>query len=357
MKVTKTYISRSGIIWCIILLFGLILLISGIFEQEAYGKHFSFDEITPGSLRPGDYVAGNITDFLVTGETTISAISAEYVPYSIYNVAVADGYYIRILVASSLTRQTFYDNMNGSSKKNGFSGVVIESPMDINEAWYREVKGFDTSYLIKDVAIQQISTNWSLTRSILGFEIVIVCFAFRISGVMPPLISQEEEERYLQAKKYTRSQDIEYELESERKKLKTLEERMEQLHKEYHLGLILLLLGVLGLSLAATLSQIIPNAFPEVQTFVFSIPGIFMLMLGGNMVYEYLKNAPGRFSQYYSGIKNYIPLPLEMEKCKLNIQALEEKLALENTLGPIYCNEMIYADFSSSDLYQSNEEK
>ena len=42
MKTTKTYISRSGIIWCIPFLIGMIMLISGIFEQEAYGKHYSF---------------------------------------------------------------------------------------------------------------------------------------------------------------------------------------------------------------------------------------------------------------------------------------------------------------------------
>lgn len=345
MKTKKTYISRSGIIWCIILLIGLILLISGIVEQEAYGKHLSFDKVTPYNIQPGDYVLGNITSFLYKNETTHSAVSAEYVPYYIYNVAVADGYYIRIMVSNPMTRQNFFDNMNGASKRIGFSGVVVSSPMDINENWYNEINGFDTSYLIKDFVIKQVSTNWSLTRSLLGFEIVIICFVFRISGILPPLISWEEEEKYLQAKKYTHSHDIEYELEMERAKLKTLEERLEQLQKEYRLGLILVLLGILGLAFAAALSQIVPNAFPAIQSFVFSIPSVFILILGGNMVYQYLKHAPGRFSRYYGGLKNYIPLPLEIEKCKLNIQTLEEKLALNNTLGPIYCNEMIYADF------------
>ena len=155
----------------------------------------------------------------------------------------------------------------------------------------------------------------------------------------------EEEEMYLQAKKYTRSHNIEYELESERKKLKTLEDRMVQLHKESRIGLILSLLSVLGLAFAETLSQIIPNAYPCAQTMLFSIPGIFTLILGVNMVYQYYKHAPGKFSRFFSGIKNYVPLPLQMEKCKLNIRALEEKLAQENELGPIYSDEIIYADF------------
>ena len=103
--------------------------------------------------------------------------------------------------------------------------------------------------------------------------------------------------------------------------------------------------GVLGLAFAAGMSQMIPNAFPGVQTFVFSIPAIYIIMLGGNMVYQYIKNAPGKFSQYYSGLRNYIPLPLEIEKCKLNIEALEKRLAEQNSLGPIYSDEMIYADF------------
>lgn len=345
MKTTKTYISRSGIIWCIIFLIGMVLLISGIFEQEAYGKHYSFAEVTPDKIRIGDYIEDNITSFLVTGDTYITAVSAEYNSSQVYNVPVGDGYYIRVLISNPITQQNLFDNMNGSSKKVGFSGVVTSSPIGFNDGWYRQVIGFDPSRVIQDVVIQQVSTNWSMTRSLLGFEIVIICLVFRLSGILPPILSWEEEEAYLQAKKYTRSHNTEYELEMERKKLKTLEERMIQLQKEFRLGLVLLLLSVLGLAFAAGMSQIIPNAFPGVQTFVFSIPAIYVLMLGGNMIYQYIKNAPGKFSRYYSEIKNYIPLPLEIEKCKLNIEALEEKLAQENALGPIYCKEMIYADF------------
>ncbi|MBR4083215.1 MAG: hypothetical protein IKK33_02905 [Lachnospiraceae bacterium] len=345
MKTTKTYISRSGIIWCIPFLIGMIMLISGIFEQEAYGKHYSFEEITPDSIQIGDYVAGDITSFLVTGDTYITAVSAEYNSSQVYNVPVGDGYYIRVLVSNPLTQQNLFDNMNGSSKKVGFSGVVTSSPIGFNDGWYRQVIGFDPSRVIQDVVIQQISTNWSITRSLLGLEIVVICLIFRLSGVLPPILSREEEEAYLQAKKYTRSHNIEYELEHERKKLKTLEERMVQLQKEYRLGLVLLLLSVLGLAFASSVSQIYPNVFPKLQTLLFSLPSILILMLGGNMVYQYLKHAPGKLSRYYSGIKNYIPLPLEIEKCKLNIEALEEKLAQENALGPIYCDEIIYADF------------
>lgn len=345
MKTTKTYISRSGIIWCIILLIGLIMLISGIFEEEAYGKHYSFEEVTPDSIKIGDYVSGNITSFLVTGDTYITAVSAEYNSSQVYTVPVGNGYYIRVLVSNPLTQQNLFDNMNGSSKKIGFSGVVTSSPIGFNDSWYRQVINFDPSRVMQDVVIQQISTNWSLTRALLGFEIVVICFVFRISGVLPPLLTQDEIEKYLQPKRYTRSQDIEYELESERKKLKTLEERMKQLGKEYRLGLIILLFGILGLAFASGMSQMIPNRFPGVQTFVLSMPAILIIMLGGNMVYQYMKNAPGKFSQYYSGIKNYIPIPLEIEKCKLNIEALEKKLAEQNALGPIYSKEMIYADF------------
>lgn len=345
MKTTKTYISRSGIIWCIILLIGFILLISGIFEQEAYGRHYSFDEVTPDKIQIGDYVEDNITSFLITGDTYITAVSGEYNSSKIYTVPVGDGYYIRVLVSNPLTQQNLFDNMNGASKKVGLSGVVTSSPIDINEVWYQQVNGFDTSRLIKDVAIQQVSTNWSMSRSLMGLEIVVICLVFRLCGMFPPLFTLEEEEMYLQAKKYTRSHNIEYELESERKKLKTLEDRMVQLHKESRIGLILSLLSVLGLAFAATLSQIIPNAYPGAQTMLFSIPGIFTLILGVNMVYQYYKHAPGKFSRFFSGIKNYVPLPLQMEKCKLNIRALEEKLAQENELGPIYSDEIIYADF------------
>lgn len=345
MKHTKTYISRSGIIWCIILLIGLIMLASGIFEQESYGKHYSFAEVTPDKIQIGDYVEDNITSFLITGDTYITAVSAEYNSSQVYNVPVGDGYYIRVLVSNPLTQQNLFDNMNGASKKVGFSGVVTSSPIGFNDSWYRQVVGFDPARVIQDVVIQQVSTNWSLTRALLGFEIVVICLVFRISGVLPPLLSQEEEERFLQPKRYTRSRDIEYELEHERQKLETLEERMEQLGKEYHIGLFLLLFGVLGLAFAAGMSQMIPNRFPGVQTFLLSMPVILIIMLGGNMVYQYIKNAPGKFSQYYSGIKNYIPIPLEIEKCKLNIEALEKKLAEQNALGPIYSDEMIYADF------------
>lgn len=345
MKTTKTYISRSGIIWCIILLIGFILLISGIFEQEAYGRHYSFDEVTPYNIQKGDYISGNITSFLVTNETFYNNISAEYGPFSVYNVPVANDYYVRVLISNPATKQNLYDNMYGASKKIEFGGVVISSPIDINEVWYQQVNGFDTSRLIKDVAIQQVSTNRSMSRSLMGLEIVVICLAFRLLGMFPPLFTLEEEEMYLQAKKYTRSHNIEYELESERKKLKTLEDRMVQLHKESRIGLILSLLSVLGLAFATTLSQIIPNAYPGAQTMLFSIPGIFTLILGVNMVYQYYKHAPGKFSRFFSGIKNYVPLPLQMEKCKLNIRALEEKLAQENELGPIYSDEIIYADF------------
>jgi len=345
MKTTKTYISRSGIIWCIIFLIGMVMLISGIFEQEAYGKHYSFAEVTPDKIRIGDYIEDNITSFLITGDTYITAVSAEYNSSQVYNVPVGDGYYIRVLISNPITQQNLFDNMNGSSKKVGFSGVVTSSPIGFNDGWYRQVIGFDPSRVIQDVVIQQVSTNWSITRSLLGLEIVVICLIFRLSGVLPPILSREEEEAYLQAKKYTRSHNIEYELEMERKKLKTLEERMEQLGKEYRLGLIILLFGVLGLAFASGMSQMIPNRFPGVQTFLLSMPAILIIILGGNMVYQYMKNAPGKFSQYYSGLKNYIPIPLEIEKCKLNIEALEKKLAEQNALGPIYSNEMIYADF------------
>lgn len=345
MKHTKTYISRSGIIWCIILLIGLIMLVSGIIEQESYGKHYSFAEVTPDKIQIGDYVEDNITSFLITGDTYITAVSAEYNSSQVYNVPVGDGYYIRVLVSNPLTQQNLFDNMNGASKKVGFSGVVTSSPIGFNDAWYRQVVGFDPSMVMQDVVIQQVSTNWSLTRALLGFEIVVICFVFRISGVLPPLLTQDEVDKYLQPKRYTRSQDIEYELEHERNKLKTLEERMEQLGKEYRLGLFLVLFGIFGLAFAAGMSQMIPNAFPGIQTFVFSIPAIYIIILGGNMVYQYLKHTPGKFSRYYSGLKNYIPLPLEIEKCKLNIEALEKRLAEQNSLGPIYSDEMIYADF------------
>lgn len=317
-------ISKSGIVWSILMVVGAVLLVRGVATRERFKEAVDFTELGSVNWEYGDYVIGDITSFLKfnVGGNNYRGYSGEYNGYLEYTVPVASHQYARLYVSSLETKDLLENACNQDTCSIPFVGVLSKSNFSVNYPYYESIEGLEREQIITDFVVVQTSEKRINTSIIAGAEIVVICLVLRFMGVLLPIFTIEKPMEVSREKRYTDSYDYEYEMESEIHKIEQLQIRQSKLKKDMILGIVLFVLGLVLLILGADMGMLLPGF---ILLFV-AIPIILSYLI-------HLDNGVGHFLSMFSKSRS---IPTQIEECKVNIQMLRQKSIAESAKTPIY---------------------
>lgn len=317
-------ISKSNIIWSILMVVGAVLLVRGIITRERFKEAVDFTELSSVNWEYGDYVIGDITSFLKfhVGGNNYRGDSGEYNSYLEYTVPVASHQYARLYVSSLETKDLLEKACNQDTYSIPFVGVLSKSNFSVNYSYYDSIEGLKREQIITDFVVVQTSEKRIYTSIIAGAEIVVICLVLRFMGVLLPIFTIEKPIEVSKEKRYTDSYNHEYEIEREIHKMEQLQIRQGKLKKDMILGIVLFVLGLVLLILGADMGMLLPGF---ILLFV-AIPIILSYLI-------HLDNGVGHFLSMFSKRRS---IPTQIEECRENIQMLCQKSVSESTKTPIY---------------------
>ncbi|MDE5819613.1 MAG: hypothetical protein K2N41_00800 [Lachnospiraceae bacterium] len=129
---------------------GLAFCTMGIRAWYKEGHAQTFEEMSVGNCRAGNYIADDIETYLVSIShtevtTTESGVNRTHLAgvreYDFYTVPTGDGHYIQIAVFRRETKDALECYVHGQSGEEPvwFTGEIIKSPVELNVEWYEAV--------------------------------------------------------------------------------------------------------------------------------------------------------------------------------------------------------------------------
>lgn len=352
--------SKTGIIWCILMIIGCVLVGKGFLAQCRYYGALDFDELTSADWKYGDYVSDNITSIVKNKVSNKSyrACSGEFDGYYEYTIPVGDNRYVRLRVGNYETYTLLEEACEQESFSIPFAGVISESSSSINNTFYESAGGIEPEQVITEFVIKQIEPSKVDHSLIYGFFLLLTCLAIRLTGILPPIVTVEEAIAIPARTRYSNSCDCETEIEVQKHTVARLEARMEKLYKEYRQSLMILPLAglFLLLSIVFLIISFLPNLLAAPLIMIFFLLGLFILIIALVGIFDYYIQTEGKLGLFLRTFKNITPIPKLIEICKDNIKYLEERLAYEQTLTPIY-SDKLYSELNlNQHIHVTNED-
>ena len=325
-------VSKSGIIWCLILLVGILLFGLGFSIDLKQKNPTALSELDADNIKKGMYVSGEIPYILIAnGELGPITNVTSYITYNTYNIPLKEGNYIRILVNRPTTKINLSNFGAGPADSVPFEGIVIKAPKPLNLRWYENVDGLDVSQVIEEYEILQFEDREISTLIKVGLAIVIASLIARASKLMPPLIEKNELIVSPVKNRYTRSVDLEYEYEREMEKLQLLQDRLMDAKKDLYWAIPLFFIGLLIVIIS-----------PYWET---DIIGYLFLGLSLYLICQYLMIQPNKLGAILRFFSREKSLQVQIEECQENIITISNRLNKQKEEESYSMNDLIYADF------------
>lgn len=327
-------ISKSGILWCLVLLIACLLLGKGFSNQARLWEATDLSELNATNWEYGDYVHGDITTFIK--DTDNRGCSGTYDEFHEYTIPVSEGKYVRIYAGNNTTKKRLDEACRQDSFSIPFMGILkknmIASLYSRYDKFYDQVNDFDQEQIISDLVIIQTTRAQINNTLYLGAELFVICLALRLLGVLPPIIKAEKSWTPA-AKKYTSAYcNPEFELESEIQKIEKLQIRLSKLKKDMYIGMVLLVIGLVLFIIG----------FPIAMWHF----GFLLMIIGIPLIWWYMihmDNKLGRFCAMFIKTKT---IPSQIAECRQNIRTLRTKIERETAPEPIRQeDDLIYAVF------------
>lgn len=325
-------VSKSGIIWCIVLLVGILLFSFGFSIDLKQKSPTALSELDADNIEKGMYVSGEIPYILIANGNfgPVTSVNS-YVTYNTYNIPLKEGNYIRILANRGATKIKLGHFGAGPSDPVSFAGIIIKAPKPLNLKWYENVDGLDVSQVIEEYEILQFEDREISTLIKVGLAIVIACLIARSSKLMPPLIVKNNPIVSPVKNRYTRSVDLEYEYEREMEKLQLLQDRLMDAKKDLYWAIPLFFVGLLIVIIS-----------PYWET---DIIGYLLLGLSLYLICQYLMIQPNKLGAILRIFSREKSLQVQIEECQENIITISNRLNKQKEEESYSMNDLIYADF------------
>jgi len=325
-------VSKSGIIWCIILLLGILLFGLGFSIHVKQKNPIPLSELDTNNIEKGMYVRGKIPYVLASnGAHGLVATVNGYVTYNTYNIPLKEGNYIRILVNRHKTKSLLSDSIVHQVDPVPFEGIVVKAPRPLNLKWYENVDDLDVEQVIEDFEILQFEQREISTLIKAGFAIVASCLIVRFSKLMPPLLVKNAPITSPVKNRYTGSVDLEYEYERELEKLEILQKRLTDTKRDMYWAVPLFFVGLL---------IVIISPYWEID-----IVGYLFLFISLFLIYQHLMNQPNRLGMLLRTFSQQKPLYAQIEECQENLITISNRLNKQKAENNYTKNDLIYADF------------
>jgi len=325
-------VSKSGIIWCIVLLVGVLLMGLGFSVHLKQKEPMALSRLNADNIEKGMYVRGEIPYILISNGALGPVTSVNsYVTYNTYNIPLKEGNYIRILVNRHKTKSRLGDFGAGPADPVPFEGIVVKAPKPLNMKWYENVDGLDVEQVIEEYEILQLDDRESGTLIKFGLAIIAACLIARGSKLMPPLIIKNDPIVSPVKNRYTRSVDLEYEYERELEKLQLLQDRLMDAKKDLYWAIPLFFVGLL---------IVIISPYWEID-----LIGYLALFLSLYRICQYLIIQPNKLGALLRIFSKQKSLQVQIEECQENIIAISNRLNKQKEENSYSKNDLIYADF------------
>ncbi len=158
-------LSRGHVAAFVVLGFGMICLLGGLFSWIKLRTAFNISRLDTADLRLGKYVKGEITqyagkDIETIGGTVFYGVSASRAHgitfYDVYTIPAADGKYIEVLIGDETLRDTLGSYERGVGSGAFFFGKAEKVKCDQNYAFWEKSVTFGSA----DEAEQKICDKY-----------------------------------------------------------------------------------------------------------------------------------------------------------------------------------------------------
>lgn len=311
-------ISKREIITAIIFIIGLILLFKGINSYYKINHALSLDSLDEYELKNGTYVTGDIDTYIgqiMYGSGKFSGVGQSLTTsgknYNFYTIPVGQKSYICIMAYSKSLLGQLEAFENGYGENAYFEGIIVETPTELNHAWYTHIEGFDTGALIDSFVIKEV--NFNRNKDLIYSGVILLTIAalmFFSSGGIKNFIMEKADNTRPVYNNYAKVSNKDYELQAEKMQLDTLERRLKSAKRNAVLCLALLLISI----------YIVYSAY-LLESKLF---GVLLLIISVRGIWNYFINSSNALAKFLVRKFTLKSLSIQIEEHKNNIKSPEE---------------------------------
>ncbi len=193
-------INKSTLFFILLIILGSLFFIQGICSIIKSKNAVTFDCIEEERMKEGNYVVGTINSYLTqnlnnqrsgSGTGVSQSVITFGKDYSIYNIAIKNNKYIRIMVADRNIIKSLENMKLDEGSDVYFEGKLIRSPMGINDKWY-DLAGISSEDIISNFVIKEISIKNEVKKLFFGICLFLLSIEqFFLMGGVTQLIKDE----------------------------------------------------------------------------------------------------------------------------------------------------------------------
>lgn len=310
-------ITKSGILWILLLILGFIFLCIGIPPQIKYSNAKDFTELDADKYQCGDYIVGDIHSFLKKkGESGQYLTSSEtYMThgsiYEIYTVPVKNNTYIRIMVSDSETKELLDSASTNPDITVHFEGIIIDSPLSTMNSWYEGIDDISPSDINWNLAIKQTQIKNKVHITYAGIGILAICLVILFTGRLKNEIFTEIKAPTTKYYNIPKSYNQKNELIIELMKMEKLQQQLKELKRHFLICLPFYPFGI----------YILIKAYYWEIKFL----GLILLFLAIKITIKYFLNLQSNISLFFVHLFNRDSISVKINECQNTINSLSEK--------------------------------
>lgn len=315
----RIFISKRSIIWVLCMIAGVAFLIRGIVAHEKYYDAIDFTQLDTTNYKSGSYVKGEITEFQKAKPVGVEEYTGCYMEldyYDVYLIPVNNGDFVQFMVKYQETKELLERAANYNTDPIPFSGIIIEEG-DFSPRSYSRNGGFDTSHVVSDFLVQQISPRKMNYPTYLGVDLLIIGLLMSLTGLSGEVFVEDESEKERQRRRPVKSYNAENDIRTEQKKLAMLELQKTSLEKDFHTSLTFLI-GSLFVLLIVPVEMKLFGVLPA----LFAAKGCFMYWL----------HQPNSTAGRLAGIFGVTPIHKRVKECEEMIEKLQKSMKKEEPI-------------------------
>ncbi|MBQ9141503.1 MAG: hypothetical protein IJX63_06870 [Lachnospiraceae bacterium] len=307
----KIWISKRSIFWVLCMIAGVVFLIRGIVEHEKYYDAIDITQLDTTKYESGTYVSGEITEFQKARPVGFEKYTGCYMEldyYDVYLVPVSNGDYVQFMVKYQETKELLERAANYNTDPISFTGIIIEEG-DYSPYSYGHNGGFDTSHVVSDFLVQQVSPRKMNNTTYLGIDLIIIGLLMSLTGFSGEAFIVDESEKEKKKRRPIKSYNVENDIHSKQKKLAMLELQKLAMQKDFRTNAFFLA-GSLLFILIVPVEIKVFGTLPA----IFAAKGCFMYWL----------HQPNPTAKLFAGIFGVTPIHKRITECEEMIEKLEK---------------------------------
>lgn len=311
--------TKELIIFLLFLLAGLYFFVYGltsIYKEKNALKINSLDEY---NCTKGEYVSGNISSYLVknisnSGSGYTSGVSLVLIhglkEYHFYTISMNDNKYIRVMISDENMLKQFEGILENDMKSVYFEGELVKSPVEIAYGWYENIDGFKVENIVNDYVINEVNYDKRKEYVFIGLALFLCSFMqFLMLRKKQTVFESEKIDKKEKRQSYYRSYDTKNELIYEKRRLKSLDKKKNELKKSCLYRTLFLAIGIIMI----------------LNNYYWGFIGLILCLLSLKGIIKYILNSGYKSTEWFMHVWGKQTINDKINECQKNILTLEKE--------------------------------